>query len=570
MAQAPKIAGDYIGVLGPLHIKLHLKAGGNGALEGTLDSVDQGAMGLACGNFRLEGNRLSFDVPSVGGKWHGTLSADGEKLEGTWSQGQDMPLVFRRDEPFVAAEKPSPVDGVWLGTLEAGGMKLRLQVHLKSDRAGKEHCLFDSLDQGASAIPCEKARLDGNRFSFELSVANGRWSGTLSDDGKVLNGTWSQGGADLPLRLNRQATAVPMAKPEPPKSEPAMAPVPVSELKAVLDRDLAAALKDGALAPSTNGGVVIGVVQHGVRRIFTYGPVQEDSIFEIGSVSKTFTSLLLAQMVERGQVKLDQPVRELLPPGVVAKTEGAEITLLDLATHQSGLPRMPDNFHPANGQDPYADYRPADLYGFIKKHGVKKPAGAKVAYSNLGAGLLGQALANREGTSYPNLLRAQVIEPLDLKDTVVQLSPEQQKRFVRGYSASHQPGPAWNFDALAGAGGIRSTASDMLTYLEAQLHPDRVPSKTLSSALKMCHDLRADSAPEMKIGLAWLYNSRTGAFWHNGATGAYSSYALFQPKEDYAVIVLFNTTIGGRGSFADVLGQHVADRLSGRQTITLQ
>lgn len=275
-------------------------------------------------------------------------------------------------------------------------------------------------------------------------------------------------------------------------------------------------------------------------------------------------------MVAQGKVKLDEPVRELLPSGVVAKPAGAEITLLDLATHQSGLPIMPDNFHPANARDPYADYRPADLYEFMKKHGVKKPANAKVVYSNLGAGLLGHALANREGITYPDLLRAQLSEPLGMKDTVVQLSAEQKKRFVQGYFASHQPGPAWNFDALAGAGGIRSTASDMLTYLEAQLHPDRVQSKTLASALRMCHGLRADVSPEMKIGLAWFYNIKTGAFWHNGATGAYSSYALFQPREDYALIVLFNTTIRGRSSFADALGQHVADRLSGRQTIALK
>lgn len=281
-AQAPKIGGDYIGVLGPLHLRLHLKVSGSSALEGTLDSVDQGAMGLACANFRLEGNRLSFEVPSVGGKWHGTVSADGEKLDGIWSQGREMPLVFRRDEPFVAAEKPSRVDGIWLGRLDAGGLNLRLQVHLKSDKTGKEHCLLDSLDQGAAALPCENAQFDGNHLSFELPVANGRWSGTLSEDGNVLDGTWSQGGGDLPLRLTRQAVAVSMAKPESPKYEAAMAPVPVAELRAVLDRDLAAALKDGALAPSTNGGVVIGVVQHGVRRIFTYGPVKEDAIFEIG------------------------------------------------------------------------------------------------------------------------------------------------------------------------------------------------------------------------------------------------------------------------------------------------
>jgi serine-type D-Ala-D-Ala carboxypeptidase/endopeptidase len=358
--------------------------------------------------------------------------------------------------------------------------------------------------------------------------------------------------------------------PEPPKYGTALAPVPLAELKAVLDGDLAAALKDGALAPATNGGVAIGVVQHGVRRIFVYGPVKEDSIFEIGSVSKTFTALILAEMVAQHRVKFDEPVRELLPTGTVAKPAGAEIALLDLATQHSGLPRMPDNFHPADPQDPYADYRPATLYEFIAKHGVSKPADARFNYSNLGLGLLGQALANRAAMAYPELLRAEITGPLQLNDTVVNLSPEQEKRFTPGYSAQHQRAHAWHLDALAGAGAIRSTASDMLTYLEAQLHPDRVRrTETLASAIEMCQELRADALPGMKIGLAWLYETKTGAYWHNGATGGYSSYALFNPKEDYALIVLFNTTIGGSGSFADRLGEHIAERLGGRPVIAL-
>ena len=342
--------------------------------------------------------------------------------------------------------------------------------------------------------------------------------------------------------------------------------MPVGDLKAVLDRDLAAALKDGALAPATSGGVVIGVVQHGTRRIFVYGPVKEDSIFEIGSISKTFTALMLAQMVAQHKVKLDDPVRELLPPGTVAKPEGAEITLLDLATQHSGLPRMPDNFSPADPQDPYVDYHPANLYAFLAKKGVSKPADTEFNYSNLGLGLLGQALANRAGVTYPELLKVLVTGPLGLSDTVVKLSPEQEKRFAQGHSPGHQPAHAWNLDALAGAGAIRSTASDMLTYLEAQLHPAKVP---LASALEMCHQLRADALPGMKVGLAWLNVTKTGNFWHNGGTGGYSSYALFSPSDDVGLVVLFNTTISANGSFADRLGEHLEERLSGKPAIVL-
>jgi CubicO group peptidase (beta-lactamase class C family) len=274
-------------------------------------------------------------------------------------------------------------------------------------------------------------------------------------------------------------------------------------------------------------------------------------------------------MVERHKVKLDEPVRELLPPGTVAKPDGAEITLLDLVTQHSGLPRMPDNFHPADLQDPYADYRPRNLYEFIAKHGVSKPANPGFNYSNLGVGLLGQALSNRAAMTYPELLKAEITGPLALRDTVVKLSPEQDKRFAAGHDAKHQTVHAWNLDALAGAGAIRSTAGDMLMYLEAQLHPGQVKDQTLASALKMSHELRADALPTMKIGFAWLFETNTGNFWHNGGTGGYSSYALFNPAEDYAVVVLFNTTLTGEGSFADRLGEYVAERLSGKPTLSL-
>src|SRR5207248_7245613 len=134
----------------------------------------------------------------------------------------------------------------------------------------------------------------------------------------------------------------------------------------------------GALAPALATGsplgLAIGVSKRGERRVFTYGTAKPDSVFEIGSITKTFTGLVLAQMVAQGKVRFDEPVRELLPPGTVAKPNGTEITLLDLATQHSGLPRMPDNFKPSDMTNPYADYHAANLYAYIGKHGVANPA----------------------------------------------------------------------------------------------------------------------------------------------------------------------------------------------------
>jgi len=569
--QKPNIAGDYVGSLGPLHLKLHLKTGADGALSGSLDSPDQGASNIACSDFHFDGQSLSFAVPAVNGTWKGTVGNQGAVLTGTWNQGTPVPLNFSRDT-FVPAATPSVVDGIWLGTLKAGSQSLRIQLHVKSDVSGKESCSVDSLDQGAMGLECAHVLLEGNKFSYDVPVVSGHWSGTISADGKTLTGTWSQG-SPLSLSFERQAAAISLLPVPPPTYDAAMAPVPAAQLHAVLSKDLAQALTSGALAPSTGAGVTIGIVDHGEKQVFSYGTAKPDSIFEIGSITKTFTGLLLAQMVAQGKVKFDEPVRQLLPAGTVAKPAGSEITLLDLATQHSGLPRMPDNFKPADGSNPYADYRAADLYAFLTKHGVAKPADATFLYSNLGFGLLGQALAVRAGTTYPQLLQEEITGPLGMKDTIVALSAEQQLRFIAGYDGAHRPAHAWDLVAFAGAGAIRSTADDMLTYLQANLHPDKLPSsatktpngETLPAALAQSHELRADAMAGMRIALAWLYVPGTGSYWHNGGTGGYSSFAFFNPKSDYAVVVLVNTS----GDFADRLGQHIGQRLAGKPAISL-
>ena len=353
--------------------------------------------------------------------------------------------------------------------------------------------------------------------------------------------------------------------------DPAMAPVEAADLQSVLNRDFARAraqtLQSGALTPPADTGIAIGVVKHGVRRVFAYGPAKPDSIFEIGSITKTFTGLVLARMLAQGKVKLDQPVRELLPPDTVTKPRGNEITLLDLATQHSGLPRMPDNLQPADKANPYADYRQEDLYAYVAKRGVARPATPAFLYSNLGFGLLGLALANRAGTTWPNLVQEEITGPLGMTDTVVSLSPAQKSRFIQGYDADNHPVPALDLDALAGAGALRSTAGDMLTYLEANLHPEKLSSR-LSAALVQSHQLQADVSPGVRIALAWIYATGPGTYWHDGATSGYNSYAFFNPKGDYAAIVLLNNRLTPGGS-ADLLGEHIRQRLAGQPAISL-
>jgi CubicO group peptidase (beta-lactamase class C family) len=351
-----------------------------------------------------------------------------------------------------------------------------------------------------------------------------------------------------------------------PVFDAAMAPVNAANLKSVLDRDLIPARTgSGALAPETHAGAVVGVLDHGDRQLLAYGDAQPDSIFEIGSITKTFTGLVLARMVVEGRVRLDEPVRELLPPGTVAKPQGQEIVLLDLATHHSGLPQIPDNLR-AN-----EDYGVEKLYAYIGKRGVAKPGvnqstAADFLYSNLGFGLLGQALAIRAGMTYRFLVQEEVTGPLGMSDTVVYLSEEKQTRVIRGYDNSRRSPLPRDQAGLAGAGALHSTAGDMLTYLDAQLHPEKF--ETLSAAIAQSHQIHADAGPSGRIALAWAYNADIGFYWHNGATSGYSSYPFFYPKGDVAGVVLVNKT-PGLFSFADQLGAHIGQRLAGVPAVSL-
>jgi CubicO group peptidase (beta-lactamase class C family) len=350
----------------------------------------------------------------------------------------------------------------------------------------------------------------------------------------------------------------------------AMGPVGVDHMRAVLDHDLMPAFApNGALAPGNGAGAVVGIVKHGERRIFAYGTAKPGSIYEIGSITKTFTALILARLAAEGSVRLDQPVRELLPSGVVAKPKGPEITLLDLATHYSGLPRMPDNLSFEQMDLALPQYHSPDLYAFLARHGVRKPANAHFFYSDLGFGLLGEALAHYAGTSYVNLLTEEVTGPLGLRDTTTTLAPEQRERLIQAYNERHKPVPAWNMGALTAAGGIYSTAGDMLTYLEAQLHPEKLAPNlgTLRTALIDSHQLRADAGPGQSIALAWMFLPVPGIYWHNGSISGYNGYVFFDPAGDDAGVVLFNAATPA--GFSALLAEHVGARLTGLPAFSL-
>jgi CubicO group peptidase (beta-lactamase class C family) len=310
-------------------------------------------------------------------------------------------------------------------------------------------------------------------------------------------------------------------------------------------------------------GIAVGVVdRNGKRRVVTYGPnagVQPfdgNTVFEIGSITKTFTAAILADMARKGEVSLDDPVVKYLPPGtVVPSRDGRQITLLDLATQSSGLPRMPTNFAPKDPANPFADYSVSQMYDFLKSYQLTRGIGEKYEYSNLGVGLLGHALALRAGTSYGEVVTERVLKPLKMNDTRISLNASMQRRLAPGHSADGKVVANWDIPTLAGAGALRSTVNDMLTYIRANADST---SKPLGVTLAMTHGARhAAMAPNMTIGLNWhRLKAPNGNMlvWHNGGTGGYRTFTGYSEATGEGVVVLANTS-----NSVDEIGMHLLD-----------
>ena len=299
-------------------------------------------------------------------------------------------------------------------------------------------------------------------------------------------------------------------------------------------------------------GVVAGVTSAEGRVVVGYGhlsaddPTQPDgdTVLEIGSVTKVFTSTLLADLALREELRLDTPVQSLLGDDVrMPVRNGAEITLAHLATHNSGLPRLPANFDPEDPANPYADYTVEDLNAFLSSHELDRDIGDTVEYSNVGYGLLGHALALREGTDFETLIVERILEPLQMLDTAVELTPALRERLATGHDGRLRPVANWDLPVLAGAGALRSTVNDLLTFLEANIGLRESP---LHQAMELARVPQVtDPALGMDIGLGWII-AREGDrefAWHNGATGGYASFIGFDVEAGEGIVILSNSTL---------------------------
>jgi len=313
---------------------------------------------------------------------------------------------------------------------------------------------------------------------------------------------------------------------------------PITDLPGRLDESL------HAIASITRApAAVLGVITGGQTTIACHGnpTPAANTLFELGSITKTFTALLLADMVTRGEVSYDDPITAYLPPRArPRRTPETPVTLVHLATHTAGYPCLPANFYlralPAWATNPYARYRLDDLYWATARTRPRHCPGTHVHYSNFGVGLLGQLLANAANSDYPKLVLDRICRPLGMTQTLTGPSPSCATGHRRG-----QPVPTWEMGALAAAGTVRSSATDLLRYLHAHLHPQTVP---LTLALRAVQIPRVAAKGKDRICLVWNHRrSRYGdVLFHSGATRGFTAFVGFCPQTQTGLAALTNST----------------------------
>ncbi len=309
------------------------------------------------------------------------------------------------------------------------------------------------------------------------------------------------------------------------------------------------ALKQKVGARDKAAGLVAVVVDEHGTRMTSYGSsgvpglaLDGDTVFEIMSITKVLTSLLLADMAARGEVAFDDPVARYLPSSVTLHEHGRPITLLDLATYTSGLPNMPGNL-PPNWYDhpnPMGDYTQAQLFEFLSSYVPKYEPGAHYEYANLGFGLLGIALARRAGKSYEELLIERVCDPLALAHTRITLTGEMRRHLAQGHDLDGKPTQLWDFPAMPGAGYARTTAKDLTVFLKACM--ELAPTPLRAPLVRLLETRKATPLAGTDVGLGWFIssNGKEEIAWKSGLSAGCNTFIGFSTHSRRGVVLLSN------------------------------
>lgn len=266
------------------------------------------------------------------------------------------------------------------------------------------------------------------------------------------------------------------------------------------------------------------------------------TVYEIGSISKVFTSLLLADAVVRGEIDLNSTADVANPAGIRFPTRnGRSIKWIDLSTHRSGLPRLPDNLPLIDLKNPYRKYDSKKAAAFLNQYQLPRQPGDSQEYSNFGASVLGYLVAQNAGKPYQQLLQERIAKPLRMTDCTVSLSSNQKKRFATPHKKFGSATSPWTFADLPGAGGIRATMRDMMRFAKAQLTP---PDGILGEAIDLAWQQHRDAdASGSAMGLGWLIWGDGQTRWHNGGTGGFHTAIFINRESNCAVVVLCNTAV---------------------------
>jgi D-alanyl-D-alanine-carboxypeptidase/D-alanyl-D-alanine-endopeptidase len=329
-------------------------------------------------------------------------------------------------------------------------------------------------------------------------------------------------------------------------------------IKPMVDSDVLAVLEKKIAVEKKGVGIVVGMVDQHTQRTLRYGKadlegntqLDDDSVFEIGSLTKTFTVLLLADMVVKGEVKLTDPISMYLPKSVtVPSRNGQQIRLIDLATHRSGLPRNVDGYPKKEPISSYVGLTVSELYQFLSTYQLTREIGEDAEYSNVGMGLLGHVLALRAGEDYDSLIKKRITEPLGMTSTAITLSAQMLVHKTQGYDKNFKPLPRFEIPVQEGAGALHSSMSDLLRYVKANLGLSATP---LDAAFRLVHQSNEQSYGQ-KLGWGTWTEFDTEYTNHSGSTFAYKSYIVMDEKNRRGVIVLANSSLTEVGNIGNKL-----------------
>jgi len=350
---------------------------------------------------------------------------------------------------------------------------------------------------------------------------------------------------------------------------PLLVPLPVQGAEPTFEQrvdEVAQGLVDAQFTP----GLVVGVIHDRKTWVKGYGTIAPDSqvvpdgktLYEIGSISKVFTGILLADAVQRRLVELEDPVTKHLPDGVTLNNRRREpVRLIHLTTHTSGFKRDASQLPSWGTPDPFSAATPERIYAVLAENKILRAPGKAYVYSNLAAGLLGHVMELVQEETYEQLLVNRICAPLGLVDTRITLSRDRAARFAPPYSEGGKQRSAWTFDALVGCGGIRSTVDDLLQFAQMNLGASEGQEFMLADALTSSHQLHHEFKNGGGVALGWHVEADGQTIWHNGGTGGFRAFLAIDPVDRVAVAVLANTTTPN----VDTVGQGVLAALRGKE-----